>query len=92
MFSISSSWSMDGALIINGLWGNNCIGCCVINFYSSCLLSEKKALWDRTITVINQNATCCICVEAGDFNYIRRISERAGRCIIQACGVLNMQV
>lgn len=69
---------MDGAVIINGLWGSDRIECCLINIYAPCPLPERVRLWDRIHQVIVQNAVSCICV-AGDFNSIRREFERVGR-------------
>lgn len=71
---------MRGAVVVSGLWGHEKIQCCIINVYASCLTDEKEELWDRLSSVISQNSGHCICI-AGDFNAIRRISERAGRGI-----------
>lgn len=57
--------------------GQERIKCCIINVYVPCMLSDKRELWDRLGIIIGQNSTLCICV-IGDFNSIRRVSERAG--------------
>lgn len=77
-FSASSCWHMEGAVNVNGVWGRVRINCCLINIYAPCLLSNKIDLWDRVQQVISQNMPKCLCI-AGDFNSIRRESERAGR-------------
>lgn len=69
---------MNVALIVNGLWGNERLHCCIINVYAPCVLSKKEDLWDRLASVINPSFTSCLCV-TGDFNSIRRESEGKGR-------------
>lgn len=81
VFSCLSSWHMNGALIVNGFWGQECVQCCIINVYAPCLLSEKEGLWDRLNCVISQSGFSCLCV-TGDFNSIRRESEREGRGMV----------
>ncbi|KAL8516062.1 hypothetical protein ACS0TY_014658 [Phlomoides rotata] len=77
-FAIVSNWHMLGAVIVNGLWGADRIQCCIINVYAPCPLVDRIDLWDRLLGTLNQVAPSCICL-AGDFNSIRRVSERAGR-------------
>ncbi|KAL8484569.1 hypothetical protein ACS0TY_027031 [Phlomoides rotata] len=77
-FSMSSSWYMDGAMIVNNFWGPNRIECCLINIYAACPLAERINLWDRLTQVVMQYSNSCICI-AGDFNSVRRAAERAGR-------------
>lgn len=81
VFSHSSVCHMSGALIVNGFWGQDRTQCCIINIYAPCLLPEKQDLWDRLSLVIDQNPSVCICV-IGDFNSIRRESERMGRGLL----------
>ncbi|KAL8517088.1 hypothetical protein ACS0TY_015349 [Phlomoides rotata] len=69
---------MFGAVIVNGLWGNERIECSVVNVNTTCPLNESEALWDIIHSVIVQNALSCCCI-AGDFNSVRRESERDGR-------------
>lgn len=78
LFSCLSAWHMEGAIIVNGLWGSNRIQCCVINVYAPCDLSVKRDLWDRLGCIVSQYSDSCLCI-AGDFNAVRRASERAGR-------------
>lgn len=77
VFTCLSSWHMSGVVVVNGLWGQERVHCCIINVYASCVPYEKLELWDRIRSVIDQNTSSCICV-AGDFNSIRRVSERDG--------------
>lgn len=76
-FSASSCWHMEGAVIVNGIWSVEGIDCCLINIYAPCLLVDKMVLWERVLQVISQYPNSCICV-AGDFNSVRRATERAG--------------
>ncbi|KAL8526495.1 hypothetical protein ACS0TY_015626 [Phlomoides rotata] len=69
---------MFGAVIVNGLWGNERIECSVVNVNTTCPLNESEALWDIIHSVIVQNASSCCCI-AGDFNSVRWESERDGR-------------
>ncbi|KAL8501990.1 hypothetical protein ACS0TY_021212 [Phlomoides rotata] len=72
---------MVGGLVVNGLWGQERIHCCIVNIYAPCILSEKIDLWDRLVSVINQNPSACICV-IGDFNSVRTEAERDGRTML----------
>lgn len=81
VFSYLSHWHVNGALVVNGLWGQDRIECCIINVYASCVVSEKVVLWDIIQTVVLQNSSCCVCV-IGDFNVVRRESEREGRGVV----------
>lgn len=76
-FFYSSSWHMNGAVVVNGRWGANDAVCCTVNIYASCSLEERIELWDRLGIVISQNADLCVCF-AGDFNSIRVEHERCG--------------
>lgn len=76
--------------------------CMVVNVYASCFLKEKMELRDRLHSVLSNLAENCICV-VGDFNSIRRESERVGRseqgygrdimvfdCFIRGEGLINL--
>ncbi|KAL8529763.1 hypothetical protein ACS0TY_006990 [Phlomoides rotata] len=78
MFSALSCWHMEGAVVVNGLWGSDRMECCIVNIYAPCMLVERVDLWDRIQQVISLNSNSCVYV-AGDFNSIRRVAERAGR-------------
>lgn len=78
VFAATSSWDMEGALIVNGRWGSERKECCIINIYASCLTVEKIELWDRLNLVISQNSLAYVCV-GGDFNAVRRGAERVRR-------------
>lgn len=41
VFSVLSFWHMEGALIVNGLWGIERLQCCLINEYAPCDVSEN---------------------------------------------------
>ncbi|KAL8546466.1 hypothetical protein ACS0TY_006265 [Phlomoides rotata] len=51
-FIRSSSWDMDGVVIVNGFWKDNGWRCCVVNIYSPCILAEKLDLWDRILGIL----------------------------------------
>ncbi|KAL8503681.1 hypothetical protein ACS0TY_022415 [Phlomoides rotata] len=74
-------WYMVGGLVVNVLWGQDRIPCCIVNIYAPCVFSEKIELWDRLVSVINQNPSACICV-IDDFNSIRIEAERDGRAML----------
>ncbi|KAL8490074.1 hypothetical protein ACS0TY_025825 [Phlomoides rotata] len=88
LFSMISSWNMDGVVVVNGMWGTKRTGCCMVNVYAPCLSSEWIDPWDRLQSVVIQNQSCCICI-ARDFNTIRRPSERAGRSEISSQHDMN---
>ncbi|KAL8522492.1 hypothetical protein ACS0TY_012600 [Phlomoides rotata] len=77
-FTTSSCWDMEGAVVVNGVWGSERINCCLVNIYAACSLTERLALWDRLLQVVAQASDSCICI-TGDFNSVRRDAERAGR-------------
>ncbi|KAL8515928.1 hypothetical protein ACS0TY_014579 [Phlomoides rotata] len=78
LFVAVSCWHMKGAAIVNGLWRSERINCCIVNIYAPCPLNERIELWDRLQIIISQNQSSCLCI-AGNFNSIRRESERNGR-------------
>lgn len=73
----SSSWHMEGVVVVNGFWGANRVKCSILNVYAPCLLEDRIDLWDRLNTVVHQLGDSCICL-AGDFNSIRYEHERCG--------------
>lgn len=78
VFSASSCWHMEEVVVVNRLWGVERNDCCLINIYAPCLLGDILDLWDRIQLIISQNSNKCLCI-VGDFNLIRRETERAGR-------------
>lgn len=84
-FLVKSQWHMEGAVVVNGLWGQGRQQCCIINVYAPCPLAERLELWDRLRYVVLQNQDVRICM-AGDFNSICRDGERIGR---RACSNRN---
>ncbi|KAL8516077.1 hypothetical protein ACS0TY_014670 [Phlomoides rotata] len=88
-FSVMSCWHTRGAVVVNGMWGSERSHCCIINVYAPCPLTERKLLWEMIETIVSQNITSCICV-IGDFNSIRRESERRGICIVS--GMRDMEI
>lgn len=82
IFSCLSSWEMPGAVIVNGFWGPDRKGCCIINVYAPNDSEGRADLWDRILCVIQQSSNDCVCI-LGDFNAIRSISERRGRSLNQ---------
>ncbi|KAL8502960.1 hypothetical protein ACS0TY_021909 [Phlomoides rotata] len=69
---------MEGAIIVNGLWGKDRVECYLINIYASCILVEKAKLLDIIHQVIQQNPNACICA-TWDFNLTRREAKIVGR-------------
>ncbi|KAL8531214.1 hypothetical protein ACS0TY_008006 [Phlomoides rotata] len=77
-FTTSSWWHMEGAVVVNGVWGSERIDCCLVNIYAACSLPEIIALWNRLLQVVVQVSDSCLCI-AGYFNSVRRDTERACR-------------
>ncbi|GKV11959.1 hypothetical protein SLEP1_g23168 [Rubroshorea leprosula] len=61
---------------VYGLWGEEETPVYILNIYSSCLLTDKRALWEELQMMIT---TCrgnwCL---MGDFNAVRNTKQRAG--------------
>lgn len=76
-FIASSTWNMQGAVVVNGVWGTDRLRCCIVNVYAACPLGERLDLWDRLQSIIFQNSDVCLCL-AGDFNSIRFENGRSG--------------
>ncbi|XP_073219690.1 uncharacterized protein [Cicer arietinum] len=51
---------------------------CVVNIYPSCDMIEKRELWNMIDEKVENDVDCCWCV-CGDFNAIRKESEKKGR-------------
>jgi len=66
-----------GFIVVYGKHIKYDISCAVVNVYATCNLREKKMLWEElsSIKVASQEVVWCFC---GDFNAIRRRSERVG--------------
>ncbi|GKU93946.1 hypothetical protein SLEP1_g7495 [Rubroshorea leprosula] len=66
----------DNFIGVFGLWGVEEIPVYILNIYSPCQLSSKRALWEELQGLINsRKGMWCL---AGDFNAVRRVEERAG--------------
>lgn len=52
-FTCMSTWSLGGAVVVNGWWNATREECCVINVYASCKREEKRRLWDRLSMVVS---------------------------------------
>ncbi|KAL8461664.1 hypothetical protein ACS0TY_032954 [Phlomoides rotata] len=53
-FVCSSSWNMEGAVIVNGFWKEDGARCCMVNVYAPCQVTAKTELWDRILSIINR--------------------------------------
>ncbi|GKV25404.1 hypothetical protein SLEP1_g34851 [Rubroshorea leprosula] len=61
---------------VYGLWGEDKLPVNIVNIYSPCQLTGKRALWEELQHLMNnRRGTWCL---AGDFNAVRRAEERAG--------------
>lgn len=76
-FACTSSWSIGGAVVVNGRWRSTMEELCIINVYVSCNRDEKRKMWDKLSMVVTQAAGSHICV-IGDFNSILDEGERNG--------------
>ncbi|GKV09171.1 hypothetical protein SLEP1_g20713 [Rubroshorea leprosula] len=66
----------DNFIGVFGLWGLEEIPVYILNIYSPCQLTSKRALWEELQGLINnRKGLWCL---AGDFNALRRVEERAG--------------
>jgi len=86
--SLLSMWQKEAFSYLNHVMGKGFIvvfgkhlksdfNCAVVNVYAACNLREKKTLWEElsSIKATSQEVVWCFC---GDFNAIRRRSERVG--------------
>ncbi|KAL8504494.1 hypothetical protein ACS0TY_015889 [Phlomoides rotata] len=74
----SSTWHLNGILVVNAVRNSDLADLCLINIYAPCNPRDKKELWGILNTVIDQNRDKLICL-AGDFNAVRNEIERVGR-------------
>ncbi|GKV44765.1 hypothetical protein SLEP1_g51921 [Rubroshorea leprosula] len=61
---------------IEGVWGTEEVPVCIINVYSPCQITNKRALWTELKNMVTGGGSMWCVV--GDFNAIRRIEERWG--------------
>ncbi|GKV36862.1 hypothetical protein SLEP1_g44948 [Rubroshorea leprosula] len=66
----------DDFIRVFGLWGLKEIPVYIINIYSPCQLTSKRALWEELQGLINNRRGMWYL--AGDFNAARKAKERAG--------------
>ncbi|XP_019435175.1 PREDICTED: uncharacterized protein LOC109341686 [Lupinus angustifolius] len=67
----------NGFLAVHGIWLPGQFPCCMVNIYSSCLLREKKQLWEE-LRLLKMHFGLEMWYFLGDFNAIRMESERRG--------------
>ncbi|GKV50258.1 hypothetical protein SLEP1_g56970 [Rubroshorea leprosula] len=66
----------ENFLGVFGLWGLEETPVFIINIYSPCQITKKRALWEELQgLIINRRGMWCL---TGDFNAVRRVEERAG--------------
>ncbi|GKV28743.1 hypothetical protein SLEP1_g37755 [Rubroshorea leprosula] len=66
----------DNFIGVTGVWGEKEILVHILNIYSPCQVTGKRALWEELQHLISsRNGNWCL---AGDFNAVRSIEERAG--------------
>ena len=77
VFTYTSHVQGKGFIVVWGKHIKSDSNCAVVNIYAACTLREKKALWEElsSIKMASQEVVWCFC---GDFNAIRRRSERVG--------------
>ncbi|KAL8546335.1 hypothetical protein ACS0TY_006158 [Phlomoides rotata] len=80
VFSKTSSWHINGMLVVNGRWVEDGTYLVIINVYAPCSFREKEQLWEAIKILVDQYEDRKICV-VGDFNSIRVESERIGRTV-----------
>jgi hypothetical protein len=71
-------FSGQGFSIVLLEWDAQGFLCCVVNVYSSCSLSEKRALWSN-IKNVKLSVACSNCCLLGDFNCVFGHGERKGK-------------
>lgn len=76
-FRCDSQVEGKGFITIYGQHLKSKVLCAVVNVYATCHLKDKVALWEdlSSIRSVNQDLAWCFC---GDFNVVRRASERKG--------------
>ena len=69
----------NGFIYLEGTWAGDGGKVTIINIYSPCDIASKRILRDeiKQLRAANNRGLCCI---LGDFNCIRRQSERVGVC------------
>lgn len=77
IFSMTDSSVGDGFLVVRGIWGPDNLPCGIINIYSSCILEEKKLLWEEIGEILSRELDRRWCL-MGYFNAVRTIEERRG--------------
>ncbi|GLU18032.1 hypothetical protein SLE2022_343540 [Rubroshorea leprosula] len=66
----------DNFVGVYGVWGEEETPVYILNIYSPCQLSGKRALWEELYNLIRSKKGCwCL---SGDYNSVRRTEERAG--------------
>ncbi|GKV47542.1 hypothetical protein SLEP1_g54439 [Rubroshorea leprosula] len=66
----------DNFIGVFGVWGEEETPVFILNIYSPCQLTRKRALWEELYNLIKSKKGCwCL---TGDYNSVRRVEERAG--------------
>jgi len=76
-FSYESHEMGKGFIVVYGKHIKTNRRCVVANIYAACSLREKKVLWGELTRIksVSQDKIWCLC---GDFNAVRRVTERQG--------------
>ncbi|GKU99314.1 hypothetical protein SLEP1_g12182 [Rubroshorea leprosula] len=76
VFKLTEVIEGDNFIGVTGVWGEDKILVHILNIYSPCQVTGKRALWEELQRLIlSRNGNWCL---AGDFNAVRSIEERAG--------------
>lgn len=77
LFNLEYTFSGNTFLGVSGVWVKTNMQCSVVNIYSSCVVTEKKASW-RDITMSKMGFGVLLWCFVGDFNAVKGKVERRG--------------
>jgi len=79
VMKLSKTVKGNGFIYLEGTWAGDGGKVTIVNIYSPCDTASKRILWDqvRQLRAANNGGLWCI---LGDFDCIRRPSERVGVC------------
>ncbi|KAL3629987.1 hypothetical protein CASFOL_026299 [Castilleja foliolosa] len=78
VFTKSIGWDEEGAIGVEGYWGQDKIKVGIINVYAPCDQYKRCRLWEKITARIQKSSESIWCV-CGDFNEITCGSERKGK-------------
>lgn len=78
-FTLERKVNGSGFILLEGVWVQDAQKVIIVSIYSPCDIYQKRVLWDIVRQMKNSNSGGLWCI-LGDFNNIRRPTERMGVC------------